>query len=85
MLNGQMGDLMKVLPSWTLWTPKKSQDALIQGGVFVFKGRECVLDIFDEATGAHADFDMVMGVANKFNKDADACAAKPAATKSIKQ
>lgn len=77
MLNGQMGDLIRLLPSWSVWAPKKSTQTLTQGGLFVFKGAKCVLDHFDQSTGAHADFDMVLGVAGSFNKAADACAAKP--------
>lgn len=73
---GTMGDLSEILPRWTPWVPPKTQQAFQQGGIFVFEGSRCVMDHFDKATGAHADFKMVLDAAKSYSQAADACAAK---------
>ena len=48
-------DLAELLPRWKPWLPPKQVQALQQGGTFVFRGRDCVFQHYDESTGAHAD------------------------------
>lgn len=45
--------LASVLPRWKPWLPPRSDQALNQGGAFVFRGTETLLAHYDEATGAH--------------------------------
>lgn len=74
---GRDGDLKEIMPRWTPWIPPKTEQAFQQGGIFVFEGTRCVLDHFDKATGAHADFAMVLDTAKNYNLAAEACAANP--------
>lgn len=46
-------DLRALLPRWQPWNPPRMDQALQQGGAFVFRGTECVLSHYDESTGAH--------------------------------
>jgi hypothetical protein len=58
-----MGDLKDVMSRWKPWVPPKQDQAFQQGGMFVFKGNQCVWCHYDKATGAHADLAQVLGVA----------------------
>ena len=48
-------DLADIMPRWTPWIPPKLEQSLQQGGAFVFRGREAVLEHYDESTGAHVE------------------------------
>jgi hypothetical protein len=63
MQNNAMGDLKDVMSRWKPWVPPKQDQALQQGGMFVFQGTQCVWCHYDKATGAHADLAQVLGVA----------------------
>lgn len=58
---GGLADLKDVLGRWKPWIPPKQDQALQQGGMFVFDGRKCVWRHYDQATGAHADLGEVLG------------------------
>ncbi|GIL78934.1 hypothetical protein Vretimale_212 [Volvox reticuliferus] len=62
---GRTGDLEDILKRWQLWIPPKNDQALQQGGLFMFKGDRTVLTHYDKATGAHADLDQLMDIASK--------------------
>jgi hypothetical protein len=49
--------------------------ALQQGGMFVFDGPRCVFSHFDQATGAHADLGEVLGIAQQLGGSLAASAA----------
>lgn len=49
--------------------------ALQQGGMFVFDGPRCVFSHFDQATGAHADLAEVLGLAQQLGGSLAASAA----------
>ena len=68
----QAADLKALLPRWKPWVPPKTDQAFNQGGLFVFDGEECVMSHRDEATGAHADMEVVRHAVNKAC-DAAAC------------
>jgi hypothetical protein len=77
---GGMDDLREsVLPRWKPWQPPKLDQALQQGGVFVFDGDRVAFTHYDQATGAHADLGGVMqlvgGLVRTSEAGADACAA----------
>merc|ERR1719238_1111995 len=61
--NDMAKDMRDVLKRWKPWLPPKSDQGLQQGGMLVFAGKECVYRHYDEATGAHADFDDVVAAA----------------------
>jgi hypothetical protein len=44
-----------------------------QGGMFIFDGPRCMLSHYDQATGAHADFASVLGVAQQLAGDGKDC------------
>lgn len=76
-----MDDLKDVMRRWQPWTPPRNDQALQQGGMFVFRGAACVWSRFDAATGDHADLDTVLGVATQLGQLADAaadCGCEPA-------
>lgn len=56
----KLSDLGGVMPRWKAWIPPKQDQALQQGGMFVFRGAQCVFAHFDKGTGAHADFKDVL-------------------------
>lgn len=68
-LTGRMGDLQDVLKDWDPWTPPKADQALQQGGLFIFEGEQCTFAHFDQATGAHVAMDKVMEEVNKLVSD----------------
>lgn len=45
--------------------PKRMEQALWQGGVLIFKGKELLWAHADEGTGAHADLEQVVAAATK--------------------
>lgn len=53
-------DLQDIMPRWKPWIPPKLDQGLQQGGVYVFKGDQVLLEHFDEATGAHIDPEKVL-------------------------
>ena len=59
--DGTIKDLQNILPRWIPWVPPKQDQALQQGGMFVFEGERCVWCQYDQATGAHADLEVVLG------------------------
>lgn len=60
-LRSGLKDLGDVLQDWTPYQPPKGlEQASIQGGTFVFQGKECVWSHYDPATAAHANFDDVL-------------------------
>lgn len=78
---GGLDDLRdRVLPRWQPWQPPRGfNQALQQGGVFVFDGDELAYSHFDQATGAHADLDGVVALARDLVVKAEAGAAACAA------
>lgn len=78
---GGMDDLKDVMRVWTkgpLWVPPKQDQAFQQGGMFVFDGTQCVFSHKDQATGAHADFAEVLGIAQRLaGTEACGCEATP--------
>lgn len=48
-------DLVNVLKNWDPWTPPKAEQALNQGGTFLFDGEKCIWCHYDRATSDHAD------------------------------
>jgi hypothetical protein len=75
-----MDDLKNlVLPKWQPWQPPKLDQALQQGGIFVFDGERVVFSHYDQATGAHADIGGVMGLVKGLVEGAEAGAAACAA------
>lgn len=65
LVSGNFGDLKDVLSHWKPWQPPKSNQALQQGGLYVFDGTRTLLAHKDVATGVHADFAEVIAVATK--------------------
>lgn len=49
--------------------------AALQGGMFIFDGERCVWSHFDQATGAHADFADILGVAQQLTGKDCGCSA----------
>ncbi len=66
-------DLAEIMPRWQPWIPPKLEQSLQQGGAFVFRGTETVLEHYDEATGAHVELAALLDAAG-----AAAPAAAPA-------
>lgn len=62
---GKIGDLGQVLKGWKPWNPPKLDQALQQGGMFIFEGEKCTYAHFDQATGAHVAMDQVLEQVNK--------------------
>jgi len=56
-------DLRKVLGRWKAWIPPDLSQSLQQGGTFVFDGKETLFEHFDQATGDHADLQLVLDAA----------------------
>lgn len=59
-LNGRkdgMKDLLNVLGKWkdAVYIPPKQEQAFIQGGTFIFQGKETIFAHYDAAAGAHMD------------------------------
>lgn len=80
---GGMDDLKdKVLPRWQPWQPPQLDQALQQGGIFVFDGESVAYSHYDQATGAHADLNgvlsLVQGIVARSEAGAAACAASSA-------
>jgi hypothetical protein len=69
----------RVLPRWQPWQPPKLDQALQQGGVFVFDGDRVVFSHYDQATGAHADLSSVVGLVQGLVTASEAGAASCAA------
>lgn len=56
--------LRQAIGSWKPWIPPKKGQSRQQGGCLVFgRGRQCVFEHRDVATGAHADLDDVVQTA----------------------
>lgn len=72
---GGMSDLKDVLSRWKPWIPPKQDQAFQQGGMFIFDGELCVWSHFDQATGAHADFADILGVAQQLTGKDCGCSA----------
>lgn len=62
---GQLSDLKDVMGRWKPWTPPRTDQALQQGGMFVFDGNKCVWSHYDKGTGSHADLSEVLGKVGK--------------------
>jgi len=45
------------------YVPPKQEQAFLQGGTFVFDGKDCVYAHYDESTAAHANVDDVVKLA----------------------
>jgi len=61
-----LADLKDILKRWIpggMWIPPKRGQALNQGGMFVFKGKQTLFAHYDPSTGAHADIQEVMQLA----------------------
>ena len=60
-----MKELIEVMSKWNkaFYIPPKQQQALYQGGSFVFDGENTVFAHYDESTAAHAPIDRVMKLA----------------------
>lgn len=56
-------DLVAATKRWKPWIPPEQSQALQQGGAFVFRGKECVLQHYDQATGDHVDLDLLLSKA----------------------
>ncbi|GFR42732.1 hypothetical protein Agub_g13914, partial [Astrephomene gubernaculifera] len=52
---GRTADLAEVFQRWQPWIPPRSEQALQQGGLFLFEGDKVLLSHRDKATAAHAD------------------------------
>jgi hypothetical protein len=74
---GGMDDIKDVLRRWKLWVPPRQDQAFQQGGMLVFDNERCVWSHFDQATGAHAEFAAVLGVAQQLAGEQD-CGCGPA-------
>jgi hypothetical protein len=76
---GGMADLRELLPRWKPWQPPKLDQALQQGGIFVFDGDRVAYSHYDQATGAHADMggvlDLLAGLVATSEASAEQCAA----------
>jgi hypothetical protein len=55
--------LENVLPRWQPWQPPSPDQALQQGGAFVFHGSKVLLEHYDEATGAHVALPRLLSAA----------------------
>lgn len=62
-------DLQEVMKNWQPWQPPRPDQALNQGGLFVFDGPRCVYRHFDAATSDHADLGQVRELAVKLAGD----------------
>ncbi|CAL5229032.1 g12279 [Coccomyxa viridis] len=51
--------LREALSTWKPWIPPGKGQAEQQGGCFIFKGKECVYEYKDPATGRHVNIDEV--------------------------
>jgi hypothetical protein len=70
-----LSDLQDVMGRWKPWIPPKQDQALQQGGMFVFDGYSCVWSHYDQATGAHADLAEVLGKAQQLMQKDCGCPA----------
>lgn len=68
--SGRIANLRdNVMPKWIeaqksgIWNPPKRQQALQQGGMAIFHGKDLVYLWKDPSTGAHADLDEVIDIA----------------------
>lgn len=61
--SGATQDLQDVMKVWQPWQPPRNDQALNQGGMFIFEGPRCVYAHFDKATGDHADLAQVRQLA----------------------
>lgn len=52
--------LREAISSWKPWIPPNQGQSRQQGGTYIFKGRECMYEHKDVATGAHANLDEVV-------------------------
>lgn len=59
---GGMNELLEVLLKWNkaIYTPPKQEQALIQGGTFIFDGNTTLLAHYDESVAAHIDPESVI-------------------------
>lgn len=67
---GGFKDLGEVLGKWNkaFFVPPKQEQALLQGGTFVFAGPKTLFAHYDESTAAHASLAEVMELALEENK-----------------
>jgi len=65
LLNSNTKELIEVLKKWTdaFFIPPKREQALIQGGTFIFDDNKTIYRHYDESTAAHADVRYVMRLA----------------------
>jgi len=56
-------ELVSATRRWKPWIPPESSQAFQQGGAFVLRGREAVLEHYDQATGDHVDLDALLAAA----------------------
>lgn len=62
------------------WLPPRQDQALNQGGMYIFEGQKVLFSHKDPATGAHADLQQVLGTALAgFGKEDCGCDTKAAA------
>lgn len=47
----RLGDLKEILPRWKAWNPPKLSQALQQGGVFLFSGKDAIYEHRDIGMG----------------------------------
>mmetsp|Transcript_52596 Transcript_52596/g.114808 ORF Transcript_52596/g.114808 Transcript_52596/m.114808 type:complete len:144 (+) Transcript_52596:3-434(+) len=82
-MEGKTDDLMNVLDGWQPWmTPNGPQQAMNQGGMFVFEGPKVLYSYYDKATADHADLEEVLSLARSLgaaNVDCDCPAPADAA------
>lgn len=64
---GGTRELNIVLSKWNkaIYIPPRQDQALYQGGTFLFDGEKVVFAHFDESTGAHCDIQEVIDLANQ--------------------
>lgn len=62
-----MKELNEVLSKWNkaIYIPPRQDQALNQGGTFVFDGDQTVFAHYDEGTGAHSNIQQVIDLANE--------------------
>ena len=64
---GGTKELGEVLSKWNkaFFIPPRQEQAFLQGGTFVFDGKETIYAHYDASTGAHSDIQEVIGLAQQ--------------------
>lgn len=64
-------DIIGVLSKWNRasYLPPKQKQALLQGGTFVFYGKETLFAHYDPSTAVHANIDVVIDIARQPNQE----------------